>query len=92
MIQTIMNIQAAYAKALIVDRTALANAQAESDAVVAEAALQEAYETDVSPLLKTVRAEMDVPEEPLKAYLAGDYQRRIESERGIRQGAGGLGQ
>jgi L-rhamnose isomerase/sugar isomerase len=92
MIQTIQNIQGAYARALIVDRAALASAQAEGDAVGAEAALQEAYETDVLPLLKTVRAEMGVPEEPLKAYLAGDYQRRIEAERGIRQGAGGLGQ
>src|SRR5438132_2923676 len=92
MIQTIMNIQAAYAKALIVDRAALAKAQAEGDVVGAEVALQEAYETDVSPLLKTVRAEMGVPEEPLKAYRDGDYQRRIEAERGIRQGAGGLGQ
>jgi len=60
--------------------------------VGAEAALQEAYESDVSPLLKTVRAEMGVPEEPLKAYLASGYQGRIEAERGIRLGAGGLGQ
>jgi L-rhamnose isomerase/sugar isomerase len=92
MIQTIMNIQAAYAKALIVDRAALARGQAEGDVVGAEAALQEAYETDVSPLLKSVRAEMGVPEEPLQAYLASGYQRRIEADRGIRQGAGGLGQ
>jgi L-rhamnose isomerase / sugar isomerase len=92
MIQTIMNIQAAYAKALIVDRKALAQAQAEGDVVLAEAALQEAYETDVTPLLKTVRAAMGVPEEPLKAYLASGYQQRIEQERGIRAGAGGLGQ
>ena len=92
MIQTIMNIQAAYAKALIVDRAALAQAQSEGDVVGAEAALQEAYESDVSPLLKTVRAEMGVPEEPLKAYLASGYQGRIEAERGIRLGAGGLGQ
>jgi L-rhamnose isomerase/sugar isomerase len=92
MIQTIMNIQSAYAKALIVDRAALACAQAEDDVVGAEAALQSAYETDVSPLLMSVRAEMGVPEEPLKAYLASGYQQRIEAERGIRQGAGGLGQ
>jgi L-rhamnose isomerase / sugar isomerase len=92
MIQTIMNIQAAYAKALLVNRAALAQAQAEGDVVGAEMALQEAYETDVLPFLKTVRGEMGVPEEPLKAYLAGGYQRRIESERGIRPGAGGLGQ
>jgi L-rhamnose isomerase / sugar isomerase len=92
MIQTIMNIQSAYAKALIVDRRALAQSQADGDVVGAESALQEAYETDVTPLLKTVRAAMGVPEEPLKAYLKSGYQTRIEKERGIRAGAGGLGQ
>jgi L-rhamnose isomerase / sugar isomerase len=92
MIQTIVNIQTAYAKALIVDRKALAQAQAEADVVGAESALQAAFETDVTPLLKTVRQQMGVPEEPLKAYLASGYQQRIEQERGIRAGAGGLGQ
>jgi L-rhamnose isomerase / sugar isomerase len=92
MIQTIVNIQTAYAKALIVDRKALAQAQAEGDVVSAESALQTAFETDVTSLLKTVRQQMGVPEEPLKAYLASGYQQRIEQERGIRAGAGGLGQ
>ena len=46
----------------------------------------------ITPLLKTVRAAMGVPEEPLKTYLASGYQQRIEKERGIRAGAGGLGQ
>lgn len=92
MIQTVLMIQSTYAKALCVDRQTLAAAQANEDVVAAEQCLLDAYNTDVEPLLRTVRAELGVPEEPLKAYLASGYQQRIEGERGIRAGAGGLGQ
>jgi len=92
MIQTVCMIQATYAKALIVDRAALAAAQAENDTVLAEQCLIEAFQTDVEPLLRKVRREMGVPEDPLRAYLASGYQEKIERERGIRAGAGGLGQ
>ncbi|MBI3910367.1 MAG: L-rhamnose isomerase [Armatimonadetes bacterium] len=92
MIQTVCMIQATYAKALIVDRKALADAQAENDVVAAEQTLLEAFQTDGEPLLRKVRREMGVPEDPLRAYLASGYQERIERERGIRTGAGGLGQ
>ena len=43
-------------------------------------------------VLRQVRAEMGVPSEPLKAYVESGYQKRIEELRGIRSGAGGLGQ
>lgn len=92
MIQTVLMIQTTYAKALCVDRARLAAAQAEGDVVGAEQALLDAFNTDVEPLLRQVRAEMGVPERPLQAYLASGYQQRIEEERGIRSGAGGLGQ
>jgi L-rhamnose isomerase / sugar isomerase len=92
MIQTITTIQASYAKALIVDRRALAEAQERDDVVAAENALMQAFQTDVEPLLQAVREEMGVPAEPLAAYMAGGYQAAIVRERGIRQGAGGLGQ
>jgi L-rhamnose isomerase/sugar isomerase len=92
MIQTITTIQSAYARALVVDRRALAQAQERDDVVAAENALKQAFETDVEPLLRAVREEMGVPADPLAAYLASGYQQRIERERGIRQGAGGLGQ
>jgi L-rhamnose isomerase / sugar isomerase len=92
MIQTVLMIQSTYAKALCVDRGSLADAAAAGDVVAAEQCLIDAFNTDVEPLLRRVRAEMGVPEEPLKAYLAGGYQERIERERGIRTGAGGLGQ
>jgi L-rhamnose isomerase / sugar isomerase len=92
MIQTITMIQATYAKALIVDRKSLRESQERDDVVSAENALMAAYQTDVEPLLCAVREEMGVPSDPLAAYLASGYQEKIERERGIRQGAGGLGQ
>lgn len=92
MIQTIEMIQGAYARALIVDRKVISQAQELGDVARAEAAFIEAFQTDVRPLLRRVRAEMGVAEEPLSAFLASGYQERIERERGIRQGAGGLGQ
>jgi len=92
MIQTVLAIQSTYARALCVDRVRLADAAGNGDVVGAEQCLLDAFTTDVEPLLRRVRAEMGVAEEPLRAYLASGYQRRIEEERGIRSGAGGLGQ
>jgi L-rhamnose isomerase / sugar isomerase len=92
MIQTITMIQATYARALTVDRAAVSAAQAREDVVGAETALLDAFQTDVTPLLRRVRSEMGAAEDPLAAYMASGYQERIERERGIRQGAGGLGQ
>ncbi len=92
MIQTVLMIQGTYARALCVDRKALAEAAGNGDVVGAEQLLHEAYQTDVEPLLRKVRAELDVPDQPLKAYLASGYQEKIEATRGIRTGAGGLGQ
>src|SRR5207302_145614 len=74
MIQTVLMIQSTYARALCVDRDALADAAARGDVVSAEQCLLDAFNTDVEPLLRRVRSEMGVPEEPLKAYLAGGYQ------------------
>ena len=51
MIQSVLNIQTAYAKALLVDEARLAAAQAEGDVLGAHRLLLEAFETDVRPLL-----------------------------------------
>lgn len=91
MIQTVMNIQTAYAKALLVDRRSLAAAQAAGEVQAAEACLVDAYETDVRPLLAQVREEMGLAPDPLAAYLASGYQARIEAERAGRTGGAGLG-
>lgn len=91
MIQTVMAIQTAYAKALLVDRQALAEAQAAGNVQAAELCVVAAYDTDVRPLLAQVREELGLAPDPLAAYLASGYQAKIESERGERQGTGGLG-
>ncbi len=91
MIQSCLNIQRTYAKALVVDREKLAAARAEGDIIGSEQALIEAFNSDVEPLLMVVREEMGLEPEPLAAYLASGYQEKIEQERGIREAGGGLG-
>ena len=55
MIQSVEQIQTAYAKALLVDREALRNAQLRGDIIGAEMILRAAYDRDVTPLLASVR-------------------------------------
>ncbi len=88
MIQTIMHIQTAYAKAMCVDRKKLYDAQLAKDVVTAENCLQEAFNTDVQPLLKVVREEMGIDPNPLAAFRASGYWEKVCKERGIRTGAG----
>lgn len=89
MIQTIEHIQTAYAKALCVDRKKLRQAQAERDIVTAENCLMEAFNMDVSPLLKVVRAEMGLAPDPLEAFRASGYWKKVGRERGGRADTGG---
>jgi len=81
MIRTVMNIQTAYAKALLVDRAALADRQAANDVLGAEGVLRDAYETDVRPVLAAVREEMGLNPDPLKAFYQSGYQERVNAER-----------
>lgn len=88
MIQTIMRIQTAYAKAMCVDRKKLSAAQLARDVVTAENCLQDAFNTDVEPLLRVVREEMGLAPDPLAAFRDGGYWAKVSSERGFRAGAG----
>ncbi|KLU62907.1 L-rhamnose isomerase [Peptococcaceae bacterium CEB3] len=81
MIRSVMNIQTAFAKALLVPRGQLERAQEEGDVIRAEWLVKEAFETDVRPLLSLVRQEMGLNPDPLKAYLDGSYGKKI-LERG----------
>jgi L-rhamnose isomerase / sugar isomerase len=80
-IRSVMNVQEATAKALLVDAGALMAAQLAGDVLAANAALMDAYNTDVRPLLADLRAEMGLAPDPVAAYLASDYGERIISER-----------
>ena len=81
MIQSVVNCQAAYARALLVDRTALRAAQEGGDIVAAEEVLQSAYQTDVRPLLGQVRSEMEIDPDPLAAFRASGYLEKVRKER-----------
>ena len=80
-IQSVCNLQKAYAKALLVDREALAEAQDAADLVEAESILQRASETDVNPLLEQVRLEMGRDPHPLTAYRKSGYYEKISKAR-----------
>jgi len=83
MIQSAVNIQRSYAKALLVDREELERAQAEGDAVRCEEILKEAYETNVDPLLMKVREEMELDPRPLEAFRKSGYREKIARERAV---------
>ena len=80
-IQSLVNLQVAYAQALLVDRQALRAAQAEGRVVDAENTLLDAYRTDVRPLLAQVRVEMGLDPDPLAAFRASGYSAKIARER-----------
>jgi L-rhamnose isomerase/sugar isomerase len=80
-IRSVMNVQEATAKALLVDLDALGAAQAAGDVLGANAVLMDAYNTDVRPLLAEVRQEQGLDPDPLAAYRATGYQQRIVEER-----------
>ena len=67
-IRSVLNVQEATAKALLVDQEALTAAQQAGDVLGANAVLMDAYNTDVRPLLRTLRVEMDLNPEPMRAY------------------------
>ena len=80
-IRSVMNVQEATAKALLVDAGALGEAQLAGDVLGANAVLMDAYNTDVRPLLAGLREELGLAPDPVSAYLASGYGEKIISER-----------
>jgi L-rhamnose isomerase/sugar isomerase len=81
MIQSVLNIQTAYAKAQLVNRSALHQAQEAADVLGAYRVLQSAYETDVRPLLAEVRVRQGLDPDPIAAFRASGYAERVAHER-----------
>src|SRR3954465_4501391 len=87
-IRSVMNVQEATAKALLVDGEALADAQRSGDVLEANAVVMDAYNTDVRPLLREVRAEMGLDPDPVAAYRRSGWAEKIVAERVGGQQAG----
>jgi L-rhamnose isomerase/sugar isomerase len=87
-IRSVMNVQEATAKALLVDAEALASAQRDGDVLGANAVLMDAYNTDVRPLLAQVRADAGLDPDPVAAYHRSGYFERIRTDRATGQQAG----
>jgi len=87
-IRSVMNVQEATAKALLVDTEALGAAQQAGDVLGANAVLMDAYATDVRPLLADVRQEQGLAQDPMAAYARSGYAERIVTERVGGQQAG----
>ena len=80
-IRSVMNVQEATAKALLVDLDALRAAQQAGDVLGANAVLMDAYNTDVRPLLAELRQEMGLAPDPIAAYHRSGYGEKIIAER-----------
>ncbi|MEV4559253.1 L-rhamnose isomerase [Kitasatospora sp. NPDC049285] len=80
-IRSVMNVQEATAKALLVDTAALTEAQRAGDVLAANEVLMDAYATDVRPLLAEVRAEAGLDPNPLAAYRATGWAEKVVAER-----------
>jgi L-rhamnose isomerase/sugar isomerase len=87
MLQTVVNAQELFAKASLVDYERLMEAQKATDLVRAESCLQDAFKTDVRPLLAEWRAAKGLPADPLDAFRQSGYLERISKERGARNTA-----
>ncbi|RZU32084.1 L-rhamnose isomerase [Blastococcus saxobsidens] len=87
-IRSVMNVQEATAKALLVDREALAAAQRSGEVLDAHSVLMDAFSTDVRPLLGELRESQGLDADPYAAFARSGYQQRIERERVGGQQAG----
>ncbi len=80
-IRSVLNVQEATAKALLVDRDALVAAERSGDVLGANAVLMDAYNTDVRADLADWRASRGLPADPMTAYLDSGYADEIVGDR-----------
>jgi L-rhamnose isomerase/sugar isomerase len=81
MVLSVVNLQEAYAKALLVDRDALAAAQQAGDVLGGHTVLLDAFNTDVRPACAAARAALGAAEDPIATLREGGYAARMAAER-----------
>lgn len=80
-IRSALNVQEMTAKALLLDRDALATAQAENDVLGANQIIWNAFFTDVRPLLGELREEQGLDPDPYGAFQRSGYLAKVAAER-----------
>ena len=91
MLQTAMVAQEYYAKASLIDWSALENARGRGDVVDAERVYQKAFRTDVTEALVAWRRGKGLAADPLLAFRESGYLEQISRERAQRRETLGLG-
>ncbi|MGB3617367.1 MAG: TIM barrel protein [Catalinimonas sp.] len=82
LLQSVEAIQTAYAQALLVDADTLDGYQRENDVVMTQELLQDAFRTDVRPLVREARVRAGGALDPLKTYRTFDVRATLHEERG----------
>jgi L-rhamnose isomerase/sugar isomerase len=90
LLQSIEAIMAAYAKALLVDRQKLVEAQNNNDVVAAQEIIQQAFNTDVRPLIAEARLRAGGALNPLSVFRDEKVREHLIKERGMKTMATGL--
>ena len=80
-IRSAMNVREATAKALLVDRDALRQAQDDHDVLAANGVLMDAYNADVRPMLAELREAKGLDPDPMAAFAASGYAQKVAEER-----------
>ncbi|HSV09818.1 MAG TPA: L-rhamnose isomerase [Hanamia sp.] len=90
LLQSLEAIKVAYAKALLVDRKKLVEAQNNNDVVAAQEILQQAFNTDVRPLVAEARLQAGGALNPLAVFRSQKVREELIRERGLKTVATGL--
>jgi L-rhamnose isomerase/sugar isomerase len=90
MIQTATTAQELFAKACLVDRQKLRDAQSRMNIIDAEECLRSAFYTDVRPMLADWRKKKNLDPDPMRAYRASGYEAKMATEREAARAARGI--
>jgi L-rhamnose isomerase/sugar isomerase len=90
LLQSVQAIKIAYAQALLVDKAALVAAQNNNDVALAQEILQQAYRTDVRPLIAEASLRAGGALDPVNTYRKLQVRDNLIKERGLKTVATGL--
>jgi L-rhamnose isomerase/sugar isomerase len=84
-----IELQRAYAQALIVERKLLDGFQQENDVLMAAQTLKRAFRTEVQPILERARLQRGAAIDPIGAYRNSGYRAKCAAERPAQESFGG---